>query len=289
MKPLDVVLAVAVMATWGLNFVAVRLGVLEIPPILFVTLRFACVFLLMVPFVPWPTGRLRDLAMLSFLLGALHYALIFTGARYIEAGTMAIVSQLQAVFSALLARLYFGERLSTIGWAGMVIAVAGVALISGEPAVGEHLWALPLPILGYAGVALYQAYLKRIGSLSPNELNCWVSLLIVPQTLAISLALERGHWAAIRDVTWMGAGALFYQVVPMVMISYWVWYRLLYLYPLMRVAPFQMLMPLFGMLAGALMLSEPLTVQKIVGGAATVIGVALVVLRPVSGRTSGVG
>ena len=67
----------------------------------------------------------------------------------------------------------------------------------------------------------------------------------------------------------------------MVMISYWVWYRLLYRYPLTRVAPFQMLMPVFGMLAGTLLLNEPLTALKVMGGAATVLGVGLIVLRPV--------
>jgi O-acetylserine/cysteine efflux transporter len=280
MKLSDLVLAVAVMMIWGGNFVAVRLGVLEMPPIFFVTLRFACVFLLMVPFVPWPRGRLRDLVILSFILGSLHFALTFTASRYIDAGTMAIVSQLQAVFAALLARLWFSERLKALGWTGMAIALAGIVLIAGEPAVSDGLWALPLAVLGYAGNALYQAHLKRIKSLSPNELNCWVSMLIVPQTLALSLALEHDHWEAIREISWIGIGALFYQVIPMVMISYWVWYRLLYRYPLTRVAPFQMLMPVFGMLAGTLLLNEPLTTLKVIGGAATVIGVSMIVLRP---------
>lgn len=280
MKPSDLVLAVPVMMIWGGNFVAVRIGVLEMPPIFFVSLRFACVFLLLVPFVSWPRGRLRDLVVLSFFLGTLHFALTFTASRYIEAGTMAIVSQLQAVFAALLARLWFNERLKALGWTGMAIALAGIVLIAGEPAVGVGLWALPVAVLGYFGNALYQAHLKRVKSLAPNELNCWVSLLIVPQTLALSLALEHDQWEAIRDISWIGFGALFYQVIPMVMISYWVWYRLLYRYPLTRVAPFQMLMPVFGMLAGTLLLSEPLTTLKVIGGAATVIGVSMIVLRP---------
>ncbi|TXL73569.1 EamA family transporter [Vineibacter terrae] len=287
MRPSDVALALVVMAIWGLNFVAVRVGVQEIPPILFVTLRFACAFLLMVPFVPWPKGRLRDLLVLSFMLGSLHFTTMFTGARYLEAGTMAVVSQLQAVFSALLARLWFGERLGAVGWAGMAIAFGGVLLIAGEPAVGDHLWALVLPVLGCAFFALYHAHVKRIGTLSANVLNCWVSLLIVPQTLVLSLVLESGQMAALRAVTWSGVAALLYQVVPMVIVSYWAWYRLLYRYPLTRVAPFQMLVPLFGVLAGALMLGEPLTLQKIAGGAVTIVGVALVVLRPARDRAPG--
>ncbi|TWT06069.1 DMT family transporter [Reyranella sp. CPCC 100927] len=280
MKTSDIALALVVMAIWGLNFVAVKIGVQEIPPVLFVTLRFAFAFLLMVPFVPWPTGRWRELLVLSFVLGSLHFTTMFTASRYLEAGTMAVVTQLQAVFSALLGRLWFGERLGTLGWIGMAIAFGGVLLIAGEPSVGDRLWALGLPVLGCAFFALYHARVKRIGNLSANVLNCWVSLLIVPQTLAISLAMEQGQVQAMLGLSWNGVAALLYQVVPMVIISYWAWYRLLYRYPLTRVAPFQMLVPLFGVLAGALVLGEPLTVQKIAGGAVTVVGVALVVLRP---------
>ncbi|HKU95499.1 MAG TPA: EamA family transporter [Vineibacter sp.] len=280
MKPSDIVLALVVMAIWGLNFVAVKVGVQEIPPILFVTLRFAFAFLLMVPFVPWPRDRWRDLLMLSFILGSLHFTTMFTASRYLEAGTMAVVTQLQAVFSALMARLWFGERLGALGWTGMAIAFGGVLLIAGEPSVGDRFWALGLPVLGCAFFAIYHARVKRIGTLPANVLNCWVSLLIVPQTLAISLVLEQGQVHALQGISWRGAAALLYQVVPMVIISYWAWYRLLYRYPLTRVAPFQMLVPLFGVLAGALVLGEPLTVQKIAGGAVTIVGVALVVLRP---------
>ncbi len=280
MKTSDIALALVVMAIWGLNFVAVKIGVQEIPPVLFVTLRFAFAFLLMVPFVPWPKGRWRELLVLSFVLGSLHFTTMFTASRYLEAGTMAVVTQLQAVFSALLGRLWFGERLGTLGWIGMAIAFGGVLLIAGEPSVGDRLWALGLPVLGCAFFALYHARVKRIGNLSANVLNCWVSLLIVPQTLAISLAMEQGQVQAMLGLSWNGVAALLYQVVPMVIISYWAWYRLLYRYPLTRVAPFQMLVPLFGVLAGALVLGEPLTVQKIAGGAVTVVGVALVVLRP---------
>lgn len=197
MKPPDIALALVVMAIWGLNFVAVKIGVQEIPPILFVTLRFAFAFLLMVPFVPWPRDRWRDLLVLSFILGSLHFTTMFTASLYLEAGTMAVVTQLQAVFSALMARLWFGERLGTIGWTGMAIAFGGVLLIAGEPSVGGRLWALGLPVLGCAFFALYHARVKRIGTLSAHVLNCWVSLLIVPQTLLISLVLERGHAQAL--------------------------------------------------------------------------------------------
>jgi drug/metabolite transporter (DMT)-like permease len=46
------------------------------------------------------------------------------------------------------------------------------------------------------------------------------------------------------------------------------------------VAPFQLLMPLFGMIAGAVVLGEQMTWQRIMGGVAAIVGVAMMVLRP---------
>lgn len=280
MAPVDSALAILVMAIWGLNFVAVRLGVQEIPPVLFVTMRFALAFLVMVPFVRWPKGRLRDLGILSFILGTLHFTMVFIGARYLDASALAIVSQLQAVFAAILGWALFGERLGAVGWSGLGVALVGEILISGEPVLGAHPWGIVFPIVGYAAMAFYQAQLKQIKPLSPGELNCWVSFLVVPQTLALSWILEADQWGVIRHMTLLGAGALAYQVGPMVIISYWLWYRLLSRYPLTRVAPFQMLMPLFGMVAGAVLLGEQMTARRMIGGVAAIVGVAMVVLRP---------
>jgi O-acetylserine/cysteine efflux transporter len=280
MSRLDSALAILVMAIWGLNFVVVRLGVQEIPPVLFVAMRFAFAFLVMVPFVRWPKGRLRDLVILSFILGTLHFTMVFIGARYLDASALAIVSQLQAVFAAILGWSLFRERLGVVGWSGMAVALVGEVLISGEPVLGAHPWVIVFPIVGYAAMAFYQAHLKQIEPLSPGELNCWVSLLVVPQTLALSWILEADQWEIIQHMTWLGAGALAYQVGPMVVISYWLWYRLLHRNPLTRVAPFQLLMPLFGMIAGAVVLGEQMTWQRIMGGVAAIVGVAMMVLRP---------
>jgi O-acetylserine/cysteine efflux transporter len=155
MSRLDSALAILVMAIWGLNFVVVRLGVQEIPPVLFVAMRFAFAFLVMVPFVRWPKGRLRDLVILSFILGTLHFTMVFIGARYLDASALAIVSQLQAVFAAILGWSLFRERLGVVGWSGMAVALVGEVLISGEPVLGAHPWVIVFPIVGYAAMAFY--------------------------------------------------------------------------------------------------------------------------------------
>jgi drug/metabolite transporter (DMT)-like permease len=51
--------------------------------------------------------------------------MVFVGARYLEASALAIISQLQAVFTSILGWALFGERLGVVGWSGMAVALAG--------------------------------------------------------------------------------------------------------------------------------------------------------------------
>lgn len=279
MTPLDAATALFVVAIWGLNFAVVKIGVGEVPPIFYVCLRFALVFALLAPFARWPTGRGRHVAILAVVLGALHFPLMFTGMRLLESGTVSVIAQLQTVFAALLALAMFGERIGVRGWAGMATALAGVAVIAGGVELGAPPWALALPVGGAFFFALYNVLLKKFGRIDGNQLNCWVALAIVPQTLGISLLLEEGQWPALRGMGWGTFGTLLYQAVPMMIVSYWLWYRLLHRYPVTRVAPFMLLMPVFGVGAGWLVLGEAPTLAKLAGAALTVLGVGLMVLR----------
>src|SRR4051812_25575107 len=77
MKPADLLLAVAVMLVWGINFVAAKMGLAELPPILLMSIRFATVAVILLPFARLPHGRLRGIAVLSTLLGCAHFSFMF--------------------------------------------------------------------------------------------------------------------------------------------------------------------------------------------------------------------
>ena len=80
-------------------------------------------------------------------------------------------------------------------------------------------------------------------------------------------------------MTWEAVRPLFYQVVVMVIISYALWYRLLRKYSVGQVMPLTLLLPILGVLSGVLLLGEPMTWQKVVGGLLTVMGVGVIVVR----------
>jgi O-acetylserine/cysteine efflux transporter len=278
-KPADLAIALAVMLMWGLNFVMAKIGLIHWPPIFFVMLRFALVAALLLPFVRMPRDRLWHIFALSVVLGGLHFPMMFTAMRHLDAGTTAVVVQLQVPFAALLAHFIFKDRLGWRSIFGMALAFGGVLLITGEPRLSGEMFALALVVIAAFMFAIANIQMKKLGDVDPNALNAWTALFAAPQLLAISLLLETGQMESLREVTWDALGALFYQVVIMVIISYALWYRLLRKYSVGQVMPLTLLLPILGVLSGVALLDEPMTWQKGVGGLLTVLGVGVIVIR----------
>lgn len=279
MRPADLALALAIMLMWGLNFVVAKIGLMHWPPIFFVALRFILVAALLLPFVRLPKGRMLQILGLAFVLGGLHFPLMFSAMARIDAGTAAVVVQLQVPFAALLAHVIFKDR---IGWrsaAGMALAFAGVLLITGEPRLLDEWPAVLMAVAGAFTFAVANIQMKKLGDVDGNALNAWMALFATPALLAISFAIEDGQMESLRAATWPALGSLFYQSVIMVIISYALWYRLLRKYSVGQVMPLTLTLPILGVLSGVILLGEPLAWQKIVGGLLTVAGVGVIVLR----------
>jgi O-acetylserine/cysteine efflux transporter len=278
-QPIHILLFVMVTLIWGLNFTVAKVGILQFPPIFMMTLRWALVGLLFVPFVKRPRGRWRAVFLVSFTLGFLHFAMMFTGLKDIDAATAAIAIQLQVPFAALLAALFLKDRLGWRRAAGMAIAFAGVAIIAGEPRLEGSYLALGL-VIGAACIwSVANIQIKAMGELDGMALNAWVGILAAPQLLLASLALEEGQWTALAEADWRGWAAVLYQSLVVVALGYGTWYWLLNRYKVNQVMPFMLLVPFFGVLGGVVFLSEPLTLALMGGGLLTIVGVGIIILR----------
>jgi O-acetylserine/cysteine efflux transporter len=265
---------------WGVNFVAAKIGLQHFEPLFFVALRFSLVALLLLPFVGLPRRKLLQLIPLSMTMGVMHFSLIFTGMRYLDAATSSIAVQLQVPFAAILAAFFFKE---TLGWrriTGMLVAFAGVVLIAGEPRFVGNLW----PLLSVVGAALVWAtanvQVKALGDeFDAVQLNGYIAILAAPQLLVVSYLLEGNQWPSVVDVHWMGWAALLFQSVVVAIFSYWIWYNMMRRYPVNQVMPFTLLLPMIGVYSGHIFLDEVITWQMLLGGLATLAGVAIVVIR----------
>ena len=275
----DGLLALLVAVLWGLNFAVTKTGLEHFPPLLMVTLRFALVAVLLLPFLLRQRGRLKEIVLYSFTLGFLHFSLMFSGLARVDAAVAAIVIQIQVPFTALLSAVLYKDPPGWRRLLGMALSIAGVAILAGEPRSGSTLWAVGLIIAAAMVWATSNLQMKRLSDIDGFALNGWMALISAPLLLLTSLTLEEGQWDIIASADWGDWGTVIYQAVVVVIVGYGLWYRLLRRHPVNQVMPFTLLVPLFGVLSGILFLGEAMSWQLAVGGAATIAGVAIIVVR----------
>ncbi len=279
-RPLHLALFLFVIAIWAFNFVINKLALAELPPLLYIALRFIVVAVVLLPFVPPPRGRWRQVAVLSFTLGSLHFALIMSGLRLVPASTVALITQLQVPFAAILAAFAFGDRLGWRRLGGMVLAFVGVGMVLGLPDLGAPWWAECLVVGSAFCWAVATIQIKWLGgAVSGSTLNAWTAVFAVPQLLLASLVLEEGQWEALVSISWLGVGAVLYNALVIVVLAYGIWYRMLRLYDVNQAMPFTLLMLPMALLSAGLVLDEPMTWWLAAGGLLTIVGVGIVVIR----------
>lgn len=284
LRPVDTVAALLVVLIWALNFIAGKIGLRELPPLLMLSMRFGLVAVLLTPFLS-RMGResWRLVLLLSVVLGTGHFGLMFVGLSGVDAGPAAIAIQLTIPFSAILAAIFFGERQGMGQIAGQVLAFAGVYLLAGESSQPVNVPYLLFVVAAAFAWAVANVVIKRLGKVNVFALNGWVALLAAPQLLMLSLFLESGQREALAAASWSACAAVGYTAVFSSIVAYGLWYYLVGRYPMNRVVPLTLLSPVMAVFFAVLLLGEPLSASTILGGAITLGGVALIeILRPAS-------
>lgn len=273
----DWLASVAVILIWAFNFIVGKVGVQELPPLLLMGLRFALVALLLAPFLRPPgPGRWPLIAALAVVLGCMHFGLLFVGLSGVAAGPAAIAIQLTVPFSAALAAIFYKEHLSLWQLAGMGVAFAGVWLLADAPAQPPDLPHLLMVIIAAWSWSCANVLIKRLGPINVFTLNGWIALLTAPLLLAASAVFEHGQFAAIASADWRAWGAIVYMAVGASVIAYGLWYYLIAKHEMNRIVPMTLLSPVLAVLLAALLLDEPLTTMLLIGGAVTLVGVAMI-------------
>ena len=281
MRPTDVLTVVLVMLIWGINFTVAKTGIEELSPIFMIFLRFLLVAVLLVPFVPRPTGpQMRRIALIGICLGGLHFPLMFVGVSGVDASFASIAAQLSVPFSALLAAVVYRERLGWRRTVGLAIAFAGIAVIAGRPSESSNLFFLGLIIAATAFWSVANMQIKELGPIGGFQLSAWISVFAVPLLLIASLIFEEGQVEQVMSAGWRGWGSVVYQAVAVAIISYGMWYPLVRRYDVNVVMPFNLLNPLFGIICAVILLGDPVTWTLIVGGALVIGGVGIITIRP---------
>jgi O-acetylserine/cysteine efflux transporter len=276
----DLALLVGMNVIWGLNLIASKVGVGEFPPIFFTALRFGSLALFLIPMLKIHRGQMVNLFAAAMMTGPAAFALLFTGIHLAEdAATVAVATQLGVPFSTLLSVWLLGETIRWRRTLGIVLAFAGVVIIGFDPRVFAYWEGLALVVASCLVSSLGLIFLKRLKGIRPLELQSWIALVGGSMLLLLSLGLENGQMAAVRNATWEGWSALFFTTVMSSLIAHTAWYYLVSRYPVTSLSPITLLSPMFGIFFGVTLLDDQFTPRMLVGGAVTLAGVLIVVLR----------
>jgi O-acetylserine/cysteine efflux transporter len=265
---------------WGFNFAVVKIGLAQLPPILFVSLRFFLVAALLLPFLKRPRHKRGLILLLGITLGVIHFSMFFLGVSGLDVSTAAIAIQLQVPFASILAAIVYRDRLGWRRLLGMAFAFAGVALVAGAPRSNPAIGPLLLIIGAACFWSIASMIMKEIGDeLDVLSLNGWVAVIAAPLLLAVSAIFEHGHVGAILASDWRAWLSLLFQACLVTLFGYSVWYRMMRRFSLNQVMPFTLLVPVFGVLSGVIFLGDRVTQLMLLGAALTIVGIGIIVLR----------
>jgi len=269
---------------WGFHFVVIKTAVADVPPLHYAAVRMALVALIMSPFLRWRPGEMGRVLIAGVCLGAFNYALLFTGIERATASASAIAVQLYPPFATILSVVFLKER---VGWrrvGGMTLAFVGVVIIALNRQGGEAAPAQALGVSMVAAAMLSEAVgailVKRATGFKPLQLLAWFAVMGTLVLFPLAYVFEGNEWAAFAraDTTFL-VGAIVYSAVGASVIGHTSYYWLLQRLPISTVAPSALLNAVFAVIFSVLILGEPFTPAFALGGALTLTGVGVIVVR----------
>ena len=187
----DRMLAALVAVFWGLNFLAVRIGLDHFPPFFLAALRYLVLAVPVVLFVPFPDVRLRWLLGYGLGFGAFQFGLLFLAIDMgMPTGLSSVVVQASAPLTVLLGALLLSERVSGRGLVGIGLAVLGMVAIGVDRAQATTLLPMALTLLAALGWALGNLSSRLARPSSPLRFALWMSVVPPVPLLALSAAME---------------------------------------------------------------------------------------------------
>ncbi len=290
--------AIAIMlvlcAAWGLQSVAIKVAVADVPPVLQAAIRSVGAAMLV---WLWAASRRARLfaadgtlwaGLGAGLLFGTEFLFLYWGLEYTTASRGVLFLYTSPFVVALGVHLLIpGERLNRWQGVGLLCAFAGVAAAFSDglrmptptQMIGDAMILLAAVLWGATTVLIKASSLSRAPAVKTLFYQLGVSALILPLA---SLALGES-WAVLsgdRPVGGMAMAGIAYQTIGVAFVSYLTWFWLITRYPAGRLAAFSFITPLFGMLAGGLLLGEPLTPGLLVAGVLVAIGIRLVNAPP---------
>jgi drug/metabolite transporter (DMT)-like permease len=284
MRVVDVARLLTLAALWGGSFLFMRVAVLPLGPIATAELRVLLAAAVLLVWLRVAGIRLgwREAWPLYLVVGTINSAAPFAlwafSALYLPVSYLVVVNATSPIFGALVSALWLGERFTARAAVGLVAGVGGVALLVGigpvQPTV-QVVWALVAGVLGALCYAVAAAYLKR-------RVRTPAAAAVATGSQLAATVVLLPLLAAAPPAAWPGAGEWLAVVMLGVLgtaIPYLLYFRLIADVGATRALTVTFLIPVFGMLWGAVFLGEAITLTMVAGCSLVLVGTALIAAR----------
>ena len=273
----DILIAISVPILLGFGFVIAKPTMEYFPPYLLMGMRFTIPALILVWWFPMPKGLFLDLFKVSFIGSTLQYGLTYNGLNIIDASSAVLLVQLEVPFGILIAFFLLKEIPSIKNIIGLIIAFFGVFILTGAPNLEGKYFGVLLTLSGAftwsLGAVMAKPLSKKIGAFA---LMTWLCVFSGPMLILISAIFDGNPIQYILSANFYSWLTVIYLGFFMQPIAYGAWYYVLSNYPVNKVMPVLLLLPMTGLITAIFLLGEEPPKQVFLGGVIIVLGVGMI-------------
>ena len=277
MKFRDILLALCAPLLLGFGFAIAKPAMQQFPPFLLMGLRFTIAALILIWWFPIPKKFLKDLFVVSLIGGTLTYALVYMGLNRIDASSSILLVHTEVPFGVIIAYFLFKEKPSLKNIFGMIVAFIGLFILLGAPNLeGKHLGVVLLLFGAFTwslGMVMAKPLSKKIGGFA---VTAWVCLFSGPMLLLGSFIFDGNTMNYFLSADLKGWSIVAFLSLIMQPLAYGTWYQVIGRYPIHKVMPVMLLLPLTGLSTAIFLLGEEPTKQVFIGGTIIVLGIGMI-------------
>lgn len=271
-------LAILVCALWGFNFSFVKLGLNELPPLLYSALRFTVAALPVIGFVKKPAVSWRIIIGIGFMLGFVKFSLTTLGMNAgMSPGLTSLVLQTQVFFTLALSFIFFQKNIRKRQILGMFIAFSGIVLIGISNGGTTSIMGFVMIVGAAFAWASSNILFQKAGSVDMFPLVVW-TCLIPPVPLFILSYFFEGPTVIVESIS-----SISFNTILCLIFSAWgstwigstLWATLLRRYNAARVAPYSLLIPVFGLTSSWALVGETFSGTTIIATALIFLGLII--------------
>jgi drug/metabolite transporter (DMT)-like permease len=275
---------------WSAGWLFLKVGLREIPPITFASLRLGLALVVLALIVAWrrewrllSASNFPSIALSGLLLLGVNYALTFWGAQHLPSALTSVLQATSPAIGYVIATLIGAERFTVVRGAALVLGIAGVALISrAQSGTGDMAVLGTAAVLGGAlcAATAYAIAKRRITHLPPSLTSATQTLCAFVVLFPAALLIDGSPTA----IAWTPAAltSLLYLGLASSVVAFWLNYWLLQRMTATAVLSMALVQPLIAAALGAMLLNERFDARAAVGGV-MILTSAAVILR--SART----